>query len=261
MKYGGNTFEKREKLIQVSLFSIVCTWYYCKKWTNAKKLHLEELCSTVHAVCECHALQQLHSLRRYLMLRMCKFHYRTMIGKHVMVTWYAVMAFRQLSTADQERAIAWLQDGAMQWNVAQRLNVSQSIIGRFWIRFLDMGNVNNQPRSGRPQSTTQREDQYITNWTFHQSRVTARQLHDHLRTTTGTLTLSQTTNFRLFQTERVCRRQFQIWWKWQKALEMGRKHCGKKEKLLIWAISPFPTVFSKDLYCRHVKTRACLGKG
>ena len=22
-----------------------------------------------------------------------------------------------------------------------------------------------------------------------------------------------------------------------------------------------PTVFSKDLYCRHVKTRACLGKG
>ena len=27
------------------------------------------------------------------------------------------------------------------------------------------------------------------------------------------------------------------------------------------AISPFPTVFSKDLYCRHLKARACLGKG
>ena len=27
------------------------------------------------------------------------------------------------------------------------------------------------------------------------------------------------------------------------------------------AISPFPTVFSKALYCRHVKVRACLGKG
>ena len=26
-------------------------------------------------------------------------------------------------------------------------------------------------------------------------------------------------------------------------------------------ISPFPTVFSKELHCRHVKTRACLGKG
>ena len=30
------------------------------------------------------------------------------------------------------------------------------------------------------------------------------------------LTLSQTTNSRLFQTEGVCRRQFQIWWKGQK---------------------------------------------
>ena len=27
------------------------------------------------------------------------------------------------------------------------------------------------------------------------------------------------------------------------------------------AVSPFPTVFSKDLYCRHIKTRACLGLG
>ena len=25
-------------------------------------------------------------------------------------------------------------------------------------------------------------------------------------------------------------------------------------------IAPFPTVFSEDLYCRHVKTRACSGK-
>ena len=27
------------------------------------------------------------------------------------------------------------------------------------------------------------------------------------------------------------------------------------------AISPFPTMFPKVLYCRHVKTRVCLGKG
>ena len=26
-------------------------------------------------------------------------------------------------------------------------------------------------------------------------------------------------------------------------------------------ISPFPTLFSKNLYGRHVKTRACSGKG
>ena len=37
-------------------------------------------------------------------------------------------------------------------------------------------------------------------------------------------------------------------------LQKGKKTQWEKEKLLV-------TVFSKDLYCRHVKTRACLGKG
>ena len=40
---------------------------------------------------------------------------------------------------------------------------------------------------------------------------------------------------------------------------MGRKHCGKRRNCSLRAISPFPTVFSKDMYCRQVKTRACLG--
>ena len=44
------------------------------------------------------------------------------------------MALRQLRTADRGRAIAWLQDGATQRNVAQRLHVSQSVIGRLWLR-------------------------------------------------------------------------------------------------------------------------------
>ena len=75
--------------------------------------------------------------------------------------------------------------------------------------------------------------------------------------TSGTiplLTLSQTTKFWLFQTERVCRRQFQIWWKWQKILKIDWKHCGKRRNCSWLAISPFPTVFSKDLFCKHVKT-------
>ena len=72
------------------------------------------------------------------------------MGKHVMVTCNAAMARRQLSTADQGRVIAWLQDGLTQRNVAQRLNVSQSVICRLWMRFLETGNVTNRPRSGRP---------------------------------------------------------------------------------------------------------------
>ena len=75
------------------------------------------------------------------------------------------------------------------------------------------------------------------------------------------LTLSQTTNFRFNQTERVCRRQFQIWWIWQKVLRMGRKPSGKRRNCSSRAISPFPTVFSKVSSSRHVKTRDSLGKG
>ena len=48
---------------------------------------------------------------------------------------------------------------------------------------------------------------------------------------------------------------------WQKVLQTGRKHCVKRRNCSLQAISPFPTVFSKDLHNRHVKTRACLGKG
>ena len=66
--------------------------------------------------------------------------------------------------------------------------------------------------------------------------------------------------FRLYQTERVCRRQFQIRWKWQKVLQTDRKHCGKRRNCSLRAISPFPTVFSKELYCRHVNTKACFEK-
>ena len=51
------------------------------------------------------------------------------------------------------------------------------------------------------------------------------------------------TNFRLFG----------ISCEWQTVLQMGRKHCRKKEKLLNKAISPFPTVFSKDLYSLNIK--------
>ena len=68
-----------------------------------------------------------------------------------------------------------------------------------------------------------------------------------------TSNLSQTTIFRLFQTQRVCRRLFQLWWKWQKNLQTGRKHRGKRRNCSLRAISPFPKVFSKDLCCIRKK--------
>ena len=46
-----------------------------------------------------------------------------------------------------------------------------------------------------------------------------------------------------------------------KVLHTRRKHCGKWRNCSLRTISPFPTVPSKDLYCRHLKTRPCFGKG
>ena len=48
------------------------------------------------------------------------------------------------------------------------------------------------------------------------------------------------------------RRKF---FKWVENTVGKRRNCSSR------AISPFPTVLSKGLYCKHVKTRACLGKG
>ena len=46
----------------------------------------------------------------------------------------------------------------------------------------------------------------------------------------------------------------------KKNFHTDRKHSGKRRNCSLRAISPFPTVFSKDMYCRHVKTSVCLGK-
>ena len=61
------------------------------------------------------------------------------------------------------------------------------------------------------------------------------------------LTHYQTTNFRLFQTERVCRRQFQIWRKWQKVIQTGRNHTGKRRNCSLWANFSFSHSVFKTL--------------
>ena len=68
----------------------------------------------------------------------------------------------------------------------------------------------------------------------------------------------QTTNFRLFQTKKVCK-QFQILRKWQKVIQTRRKHCGKRRNCSLRAISTFPTVFSKGLFPRGAKRCHCVG--
>ena len=81
------------------------------------------------------------------------------------------------------------------------------------------------------------------------------------RTSSSHLTHYQTTNFRLFQTGRVCRRQFQIWRKWQKVIQMGRKHCGKRRNCSSRAISPFPHSVFKRLVSQGRQKVSLCGNG
>lgn len=117
------------------------------------------------------------------------------------------MVRRQLTIEDRGRAIAWLQDGNTQRNVALRLGVSQSVVGRLWQRYQATNSVRNRPRSGRPRSTTNREDRYITNMALRQRTTTARRLRDNLRTATGTRVSDQTIRNRLRANNLRCRRQ------------------------------------------------------
>ena len=41
----------------------------------------------------------------------------------------------------------------------------------------------------------------------------------------------------------------------------GRKYYGRRKNCSLQAISPFPILFSSDLYCRHVKSKDFLWKG
>ena len=66
------------------------------------------------------------------------------------------------------------------------------------------------------------------------------------------LTLSQTTDFGLFQIQSVCRQQFQILRKSQKFLQTGRKHCEKRRNC---NFSFFHSVFKRLV---HTRKKPCL---
>ena len=62
------------------------------------------------------------------------------------------------------------------------------------------------------------------------------------------LTHYQTTNFRLFQTERVCRRQFQIGRKWKKVSKQVENTVGKGEIARYEQFLLFPQCFQKACF-------------
>ena len=67
--------------------------------------------------------------------------------------------------------------------------------------------------------------------------------------------------FQTFQTQRLCRRQLWIWWKWQNVLQKGRKQCGKKEKLVYTSNFSFSHNVFKRLVLQTCKNKGLFGEG
>ena len=75
------------------------------------------------------------------------------------------------------------------------------------------------------------------------------------------LTLSQTPNFRLFKLKEFADDNFKFDENDRKFSEPVENTVGKGEIACYKQFLLLPQFFLKDLYCRHIKTRACLGKG
>lgn len=59
------------------------------------------------------------------------------------------------------RGIGILEAGNIEHYVAERLNVSQSVISRLWNRYLQAGNCQRRLKSGRPRCIIVRADLYL----------------------------------------------------------------------------------------------------
>lgn len=89
-----------------------------------------------------------------------------------------------LNAFDRGRALAWLADGVGPREVGRRLAVSHSTIIRLQQRVQETGSSEYRPRSGRPRSTSRREDRFILFSALRNRMVTANTLRRELRTAT-----------------------------------------------------------------------------
>ena len=59
-----------------------------------------------------------------------------------------------LPVGDMDQIIGMLLAGQAQRHVGHHFNVSHTVVGRVWQRYLDTGSVAERPRNGRPRKTT-----------------------------------------------------------------------------------------------------------
>lgn len=68
---------------------------------------------------------------------------------------------KEISTPQKQLVISLRQDKFRQYKIAGIIGVSQSCISKFLRKFNRSGNIENLPRSGRPQKTDERGERKI----------------------------------------------------------------------------------------------------
>ena len=97
----------------------------------------------------------------------------------------------------RERAIGMLTAGMSARNVARHFQRHESTTSRLLNRFQQIGNVTDQPRSGRPRKTTPREDRFLTTSSRRNRFLSSEKLGRLLRNATGTRVCDRTVRNRL----------------------------------------------------------------
>ncbi|GFW08460.1 transposable element Tcb2 transposase [Trichonephila clavipes] len=90
------------------------------------------------------------------------------------------------------RVVGRLEGGQTQAEVAQAIEVSQSVISRIWNRFFETGSASRRPGQGRRRATTRNEDRYLVLTAQIHQNMNATLLQQHLSSATGTTVSTQT---------------------------------------------------------------------
>ena len=99
---------------------------------------------------------------------------------------------RRLTEAERWRAIGMLQTGSTQVQTANIMNISQSVVSRLRARYQRSGVVADMQRSGRPRSTSRRDDRLVVNQALLNRSLTSTILQQYLRRVRGVTVSRQT---------------------------------------------------------------------
>lgn len=101
------------------------------------------------------------------------------------------------TTETAAQAVALLQQGLSQRQVARTLQMSQSAVSRIYRRHQETGGFNRRKGSGRKRSTTARDDRFIVTTSLRNRSFTGVQVQQELRETRGVAVSSWTVRRRL----------------------------------------------------------------